>query len=920
MFRFAFVFILVISLFSQCHPQRTMPAIGDWEPGSEPKLVVQTVQTPSPSVWWEAEQPTKTNFPSSDRNPFAPANATEAAMLSNQKWIGVEGKYAQPLFLEYQVQVPTAGAYFFYGRKFWQHGAFRWRWDDQPWQQVDSKVYLMDGVALRQFISANWVSLGKTDLGAGQHTLRIELTELEGAAAFDCFALTQTPFHPRGKLKPNERYTAKLEDGFIFDPDADPFTKSAIDLRGLNEAFAGEHGFIQARGEEFIHAKNQQPVRFWAVNVGMQAIQMDQSQMPGMARFLAKKGVNMVRLHGALWSKDLQAIAPRDLEQLFAYIEALKREGIYTCLSIYFPVWLQFNQGSPIPGYTGQNPFSLLFFNPDFQQIYDNWWKQLLTTANPKTGKLLRDDPAVAMLELVNEDSYFFWTFQPYDGIPAPQMAILEQQFAAWLTRKHGSPKQAYQAWLDAPNPYKAEVRGDTPDRARLGIMSPGELVGNRQSLRARDTARFLADSQQQFFTGAIAHLRKTLGYKGLIYASNWITADARILGPVDKYTNTVGDFIDRHGYFSNPHEGKQAAYAINSEDTYQDQSALLFQSVDQKERYNFDLPIMDLRYNNLPSTITEVNWTSPNRFRADFPLLASAYTSLQGTDGFFFFATENLGWSDSLGKFAIASPVVMGQFPAAALIYRNGLVKPGSNVVDISLNIDDVLNLQGSPVSAPQNLDEFRAQNIPPGQALQSNTAKSIDPLAFLVGKVDLRFSKGNPSARQVDLSKLIDRKAETIRSSTGELLWDYQNGLVTLSAPQAQGVTGFLSKAGEQTLPALKVRADLGYGAVVLVALDQQPLATSRRMLLQVMSEEQNLGWKTTGAPRKTIQSVGSAPLTIRNLAGQVSLLRGDARSLNVTALDFNGYPTQQIGNAAQIKLLPNAFYYLIEKPNTK
>jgi hypothetical protein len=910
--RFAFVLVLVVGLFSQCQSQRSLPAVGEWGTGTEEAaLAVETVQKAQPFVWWEAEQPSQTNFPPSDRNPFAPANAQETAALSNGKWIGVEGKYAQPLYLSYQVTVPSPGAYFFYSRKFWQHGPFRWRWDEQPWQTVDSRVYLMDGVPLRQFVSANWVSLGKATLAAGKHQLRIELTNTEGAAAFDCFVLTQTPFQPRGKLKPNERYTVKFGDRFLFDPDQDSFAKSAIDLRGLNEAFAGENGFIQTRREEFIHAKNRQPVKFWAVNVGMQAIQMDKSQMPAMAKFLAKKGVNMVRLHGPLWSKDMKAIAPKVLDQLFAYIAALKQEGIYTCLSIYFPVWLHLDAASPVAGYTGQNPFSLLFFNPEFQQIYRNWWTTILTTPNPKTGKLLRDDPAVAMVELVNEDSYFFWTFQPYDAVPASQMAILEQQFSVWLTRNYGSLEKTRQAWQGK----NANLRGDSADGKRIGIMSLGEILGDRESPRAQDTTRFLAESQQQFFTSAIAHLRKTLGYKGLVYASNWITANPQFLGPVDKYTNTVGDFMDRHGYFNNIHEGKQASYAINSGDTYQDQSALLFQSSDPKQRYNFDLPIMDVRYNAMPSTITEVNWTAPNRFRADFPLVSSAYAALQGTDGFFFFATENIGWTDSLGKFAIASPAIMGQFPAAAFIYRNGLVRPGVSVVDVSLNIDDTLNLQGAPISAPQNLDEFRAKDVPAGQSLKTDTAKTIDPLAFLVGKVNLRFVKGKPAAQQIDLSNYIDRTAETIRSSTGELRWDYRNGLVTVAAPQAQGVTGFLNKAGEQTLPNLKVRSELDYGAVVLVALDRQPLAKSRRMLLQVMSEEQNFGWKTSGTPRKTIDSTGTAPIAVRNLSGQVSVQRPDARSLTVTALDFNGYPIQKLGNASQINLQPNVLYYLIE-----
>src|ERR1041385_1014011 len=43
---------------------------------------------------------------------------------------------------------------------------------------------------------------------------------------------------------------------FAFNPPNDPFRDSAIDLRGLNETFAGEHGVIATRGDEFIFSAN----------------------------------------------------------------------------------------------------------------------------------------------------------------------------------------------------------------------------------------------------------------------------------------------------------------------------------------------------------------------------------------------------------------------------------------------------------------------------------------------------------------------------------------------------------------------------------------------------------------------------------------------------------------------------------------
>jgi hypothetical protein len=323
----------------------------------------------------------------------------------------------------------------------------------------------------------------------------------------------------------------------------------------------------------------------------------------------------------------------------------------------------------------------------------------------------------------------------------------------------------------------------------------------------------------------------------------------------------------------------------------------------------------MDMRYNNLPSTITEIGWLMPNQFRAEFPLLAAAYGLLQGSDGFFFFVNDQVGWEAPLGKFTIASPVTQGQFPATALIYRKGLLKAGKAVVNLSLKVNDLLQLRGAPIPAPQNLDAFRAKDIPPGQTLETDKVDSFDPLAFLVGKVNVNFTTDAQPSQVTELSSYIDRTAKTVRSSTGELLWNYDKGLVTVNAPQVQAVTGFLQPAGTLELNDVTIASQMPYGTIILVALDNQPIAVSRRLLLQVMSEEQNLGWQTSGEPPKTIQSIGSAPILVRTLSGDITFKRSDAKTLKVTALDANGKPIATIGNAKQFQVLPDQFYYLIQ-----
>jgi hypothetical protein len=767
-------------------------------------------------IWWEAEEPKATNFPPVAQNPFAPANAQEASVLSQGKWIGTGSERTETLFLEYDVNVPRSGKYSFYVRKFWQHGPFRWRFDNGNWTEVRNTA-LLDEAPIRQFTVANWVAAGTAELTQGRHTLRIELLQNNGAAAFDAFVLTTAAFKPRGSLKPGEKYNRA------------PAGWCPIDLRGLNEKVAGENGFIQARGNEFTHGNSKQPVRFWAVNAGGGLVNLDKPSVDYLARYLAKYGVNMVRIHGGIWGEDFRQVNTEYLDRYFYFVAAMKREGIYVNLSIYFPLWIQMRAdsgfaGYPAPGTT--HPFALLFF-------------------------------------------------------------------------KWNSPDEH-----------------DNVAQGRVGITSPWAMV-NQKTLRSQDTVTFLTLNQKKFFEDTIKFLRNDLGYKAMIHGSNWVTADARVLGPLDKYSNTVADFMDRHGYYGGLHQGERAGYSISKGDKYDDRAAVSFDPEKAGEAPSFHLPIMDIEYNGMPSTISELNWTPPNRFRADLPLLSAAYGALQGTDGFFFFALGGPSWHEVLTKFSIQTPVGIGQFPAAALLYRKGLVKEADKVVDVQLKLSDLFALKGTPVSAPVNLDEFRARDIPAGKTAPVDEVKSIDPLAFLVGRVAMNFSQDGGKSQVADLPRYIDREAQVVKSQTGQLTWEYGNGKVLVNAPQAQAVTGFLKGAGAVALKDVTFSSEMEFGTIMLVSLDNKPVATSNRMLLQVMSEENNYGWETSAAQGvREITNIGGPPLVVRNMQGTVALRRADAAQLKVTALDLNGYPARQLGKGRTISLGANTIYYLIEK----
>jgi hypothetical protein len=860
-------------------------------------------------VWWEAEAPKDTNFPKSSW--LDAGTDKERDVLSGGRLICFpDDKGRAGKFLEYEVEVPSDGDYKLYARKCWAYGPFQWRFDGGAWTPCGKDALQVESIEYKKFFPMTWVSLGSVSLKPGKHAFRIELADLPGSggvACFDCFLLVKGAFVPNGKMKPGQKFNRAPEGFFPFEPDADAYGTSAIDLRALNEKVAGEKGWIAAKGDAFVHSKTGEPVRFWAVNGSV-----DKSAAPDFARFLAKKGVNLVRRHGSLCHADGDlSLDEKALDQLHAQVAALKKEGVYSLLSIYFPVWCHLKPESGVEGYSGQSPFALLYFDPKFQEKYRMWWREALTRKNPYTGLALKDDPAVAMVEIINEDSLFFWTFND-KAVPPVAMAKLEKLFGAWLSAKYGG--------LEGDK-LPAEWKGHVDAAAGRARFRPLWEVANAREKRSQDTAEFLAVTQRDFYKATYDYLKKDLGYPGLVQASNWVTADARVLGPLDKWSNACCDYMDRHGYFEARHKGERAGFSIGAGDRYEDRSALLFEGDEKKADKSFALPIFDIAYNGKPSIISEINWNPPNRFRADMPLVSAAYGLLQGSDGFVFFATGEPAWQNNLSKFAIKTPSAFGQFPAAALIFRKGLVKTADPVAHIELKLADLFALKGAPLSQPQNLDEFRKKDIPPGKAMEAETVAQLDPLSFLAGRVEFNVTEAGGKSRVVELSKLVDRNAKTVRSATGELSWDYGKGLVTLNSPKAQGVTGFLAKAGAALLGDATITADFEYGSVVLVPLDDQPIAKSGKLLLQVMSEDTNYGWRTEGPADgpKVIADVGGPPLVVRKFAGTVTLSRPDAGKLRVTPLDFNGYPLKDAkpaAGAAKIELQPAVMYYLIER----
>jgi hypothetical protein len=717
-------------------------------------------------------------------------------------------------------------------------------------------------------------------------------------------------------------------DFWTFRPARDTFrADSLLDLRKLNEKTAGQSGFIQLSPDKNGFARGDGvPIRFWAVN-GHGERDASPAELAHAARFLAKRGVNLVRM--------LEGVAPRAknsrisdvdsamINRAWRVVAAMKKEGIYTLLTPYWAGSMRHVPASwKIDGWPeNQLPHCLLFFNPKLQQAYRAWLKDLFTRKNPHTGIPLAQDPALAFIQLQNEDGLLWWKVQDLKG---RQLELFRKEFGDWAAKKYGTLAAALKVW--GPGAMKE----DDPERGMLALHPMWELyqpVNDARKKRFDDEVHFLAETMHRFNAETAHYLREELHCQQLINAGNWKTASDVRLNDAERWSYTATEVMALNRYYESSHIGPDHAWRINKGDHFVNQSALLNPRA---------LPLNVKQVTGYPMLITETNWQHPLGYQSEAPFLAAAYQSLTGLDATFWFASGRTEWSnqdrsafdaDSQLKWIIATPNLLGQFPAAALLYRRGDVALGQPVV-VEHRSEQELWERAPPIIAEDA--RYDPDRDLADRAKQPSLAPAVDPLAFLVGPVEVVYGSDPAKTQVADPSRFIDRERKVVRSNTGQLMWDYGRGFCTLDAPKAQGATGFLKLLGPIKLSDVTINSENAYVTVIVVSLDDKPLAQSGQVLVQVGTRHRPTGWADHAAtykpnPRETVRgrqvdSTGKMPWVV-----QVTMVTIELRNPNVktaTLLDINGNPrstvaVQQQQDKITVELPSDAMYVVLSAP---
>jgi hypothetical protein len=240
---------------------------------------------------------------------------------------------------------------------------------------------------------------------------------------------------------------------------------------------------------------NGQRVRFLGVNFAGDSPFMPTNKADAVAARLAKFGVNGVRFHhmDAPWAYNGGLLAytstkstnfnASQLEKVHYVVSRLKAHGIYSDINLL--VGREYRAGDGLgPEVTTmdwKDQHILGYFNDTALSLHQDYATKLLTPTNRFTGLPLARDPAVAFVEIINENGIIQkWLDRGLDRLPANYAAQLQTRWNDWLVARYTNDAAMLAVWNVINQPLGANFIGN-------GAFSNG-LTGWVQE--QHDTAR----------------------------------------------------------------------------------------------------------------------------------------------------------------------------------------------------------------------------------------------------------------------------------------------------------------------------------------------------------------------------------------------------------------------------------------------
>ncbi len=636
-------------------------------------------------------------------------------------------------------------------------------------------------------------------------------------------------------------------------------SQNAVDLSFLNEDVAGESGYITVQDGQFINGKGEQ-VRFFGDNVTFDDCFPDKETASRVAARLAKMGCNVVRFHhmdmrsspAGIWDESMENFDPEQVDKLDWFIYQLKNHGIYTNLNMHVSRTYPkvdydlnaFNFGKAIDN-----------FYPEYIRMQKEFARRLLTHENPYTGTTYTEEPAVAFVEVNNENSLLSnWALLPQ--LEGDHKTELARQWRRWL----------------GTNPEYGQ-RSDVEKDLYLIIATYEDEASDMEKEMLWS---FLIETEMSYFEEMIAYIKKDLGTRALISGTQ--ASYSGIAGVLREAR--YAEFIDMHAYWEHPRFPGQSWSSTNW--LIRNSSMVADDNAGTLDRFGHH------SVEGMPLTISEYDHPAPNFFVAEmYPMLNSvaAFHNWDGIYHFTFNGPYNEGKID--GFFSSAGhPLKQVYLPVGAVMFRMGAVKPGEKI--IQLNIPEKAVVE-ELVTTDQRLRLH-------GSNMEDVWEKAGAPDAItLMHPIEVKFG-----GDEIKLSEKVVAPDGPWVSETGELTWDNRDSteaVFTVNAPAAKAAIGYIG-GKEIVLDKVTIAMDTtpyNWASIAMASLDGKPLEESSIVLLVAggRAENTDMGWneEKTSVGRDW----GKAPTLVEGVPADIRL--SDMDPFVMYKLDSAGNQVEEI-----------------------
>ena len=454
---------------------------------------------------------------------------------------------------------------------------------------------------------------------------------------------------------PVNLFENKEEDWFPFHIPWNYCEDSKLDFSFLLDAPAGKHGFLTVKDGHF-YFEDGERAKFWGVNLHSDmACFPTRKQAEDASKRLAQLGCNAVRMHfldneaphGIVdkYRDDSQHLSESQMDRLDYFIYQLKQNGIYVCFDVLGLGVRRFKKGDMAPELKDmpRGARGISFFNKRIIELSKQFAFDFLSHVNPYTGSSYLDEPAIAFIEMTNENSIFFESCRNFSSYYEDEIEALWKK---WLIDKNKEININRTYW-DKDREFLYELT----DRYQIEMYEYLRSIG----------------------------VRIPIGASNVPYDNLVLLADSHM------------DFVDIHVYWD----------LCDSLDKMHNRPLIKQSHLNSKTIIN---TISRAKVEGKPLISTEWGSNWPNEWRAVDVLTTASYASLNDWDAMFLYAYNGgwgMGWDDLenrlyFGTVIFNDPAKMGLFSLASLIFLKGDISKASDTqtarypIELLFKMDD--------------------------------------------------------------------------------------------------------------------------------------------------------------------------------------------------------------------------------------